>query len=156
MIRLAFTKQAGRFDLLVVAHADGRREEIANPKQRIIPHDMVHYAVETEVAARGFLGRVAAGEAARFEMAGSAESDGVERLVEVLQGDGWSGGTAFADELIALYHLTCEARGCPPLAIDAAAITAIRARIADLDARWSEIPIGGTLELTLATPPSAS
>jgi hypothetical protein len=88
MIRLAFTKRAGRDDLLVITHPDGRCEEIANPKQRIVPHDMVHYAVENVVSARGFLGRVAAGETAGFEMAGSAESDGVERLVEVFQGDG--------------------------------------------------------------------
>ncbi|MEO7149930.1 MAG: hypothetical protein ABIY40_08380 [Rhodanobacteraceae bacterium] len=38
------------------------------PKQRIIPHDMVHYAVETTLAKRGFLQRVRDGERANLRM----------------------------------------------------------------------------------------
>lgn len=49
---------------------------------------MVHYAVEHTLSARGFLGRVRDGEAASFRMVGEPDSDGVERLVEVIQGDG--------------------------------------------------------------------
>lgn len=146
-MKLVFTKGPAKMDRMEMIHADGRVEAIDCPKQRIIPHDMVHYAVETVLAARGFISRVAAGEAAMLTMAGNEESDGVERLVEALQGDGWSGGTAPADEVIDLYRVTCEARNCPMLPVDAAAIGAIRARIAELTEAWAAVQVGESMEL---------
>jgi hypothetical protein len=146
-ITLAFTKGGGKIDPLVITRADGGEERIDCPKQGIIPHDMVHYAVESTLSARGFLGRVAAGEVAAFTMGAESESDGVERLVEVIQGDAWSGGTSAPAEMIDLYRVTCEARDCPMLAIDAAAIDAIRAELGRLTEAWSATPVGGTLTL---------
>jgi hypothetical protein len=146
-MRLIFTKGAGKMDRLEMIHADGRAEAIDCPKQRIIPHDMVHYAVESVLEARGFISRVAAGEAANFTMGAEPESDGVERLVEALQGDGWSGGGSHPGEIIDLYRVTCEARGCPMLPVDVAAIDAIRARIAELTREWDAVPVHGMLEL---------
>jgi len=146
-IRLAFTKGAGKSDALLVTRADGAVERIVCPKQGIVPHDMVHYAVEASLAAQGFLGRVASGEAASFAMAADAESDGVERLVEVIQGDAWSGGLAPADALIDLYRVTCAARDCPMLAVDVEAIDAIRAGLEALTREWDAVPIGGTMTL---------
>lgn len=146
-IALAFTKGAGKSDTLVVTKADGRVERIDCPKQRIIPHDMVHYAVESVLTVRGFLGRIAAGEEAALTMAGDPTSDGIERLVEVVQGDAWSGGTATPAEMLDLYRLTCEARGCPTLALDEAAITTIRAEFDRLTHAWVAVPVGGTLTL---------
>lgn len=96
-----------------------------------------------------FLGRVKAGEAADFRMAAEAESDAVERLVEVFQGDGWSGGQSSPQEIIALYGVTCDARQCPILPIDADTIEAIRALIADLTVRWNAVAVGDTLTLAL-------
>ncbi|URW74949.1 hypothetical protein M9980_10290 [Sphingomonas donggukensis] len=146
-MRLVFTKGAGKSDTMTVVR-DGRADTVIDcPKQRIIPHDMVHYAVESVLHARGFLGRIAGGEDADFRMVAEAESDGVERLVEVFQGDGWSGGTSDAAAMIDLYRVTCDARGCPMLAVDAATIDAVRTRIAELTARWDAVPAGGTLEL---------
>ncbi|MFD1787641.1 hypothetical protein ACFSC3_08660 [Sphingomonas floccifaciens] len=146
-MRLVFAKGAGKTDTLTIVR-DGRPDEAIDcPKQRIIPHDMVHYAVESVLDARGFLGRVAAGEAADFTMGAEAVSDGVERLVEVIQGDGWSGGVTPAGEMIALYAVTCDARGCPALAVEAATIDAIRVRMAELTLAWDAVPVGGRLEL---------
>lgn len=62
MIELVFTKGGGKSDQLTIHRAAGAADHIDCPKQGIIPHDMVHYAVENIVAERGFLGRVAAGE----------------------------------------------------------------------------------------------
>ncbi|MES2444796.1 MAG: hypothetical protein V4574_18390 [Pseudomonadota bacterium] len=146
-MRLAFTKGPARMDRMEMIHADGRTEALDCPKQRIIPHDMIHYAVESVLEARGFISRVAAGEAAMLAMAGNAESDGVERLVEALQGDGWSGGTSPVEDVIDLYRVTCEARNCPMLPVDAAAIDAIRVRIAALTEAWAAVPVGGAMTL---------
>lgn len=90
-MHLVFTKGAGKHDRMDVMCDGVVSESIECPKQGIIPHDMVHFAVESVLQKRGFVGRVLDGEAASFQMQAEAESDGVERLVEVFQADGWSG-----------------------------------------------------------------
>jgi hypothetical protein len=148
-MKIVFTKGSGKFDFMEVFR-DGRTPERVNcPKQRIIPHDMVHYAVEHTLRAHGFLGRVKAGEAAGFEMQPEAESDSIERLVEVFQGDEWSGGSTSAQDMRELYRVTCEARQCPALPLDDAAIMAVRACIADLSSRWAQVDPGSSLELVI-------
>ena len=146
---IVFTKGSGKYDRMDVLRADGAVERIDCPKQRIIPHDMVHYAVESTLARRGFLTRVRDGEQAGFRMQVEAESDGVERLVEVIQGDAWSGGTSPAPEMLDLYRVTCSARACPLLEVDADDIEAIRARMAELDAQWQALAVGQSLRLTM-------
>ena len=146
-MKIVFTKGAGKFDQMQVVRPGHPPELIECPKQGIIPHDMVHYAVEHTLDVRGFLSRVGEGEAASFEMAADSLSDSVERLVEVVQGDQWSGGDSRAEDLIEMYRVTCDARACPMLAIDAAAISAVRAVIADLSGKWNAVPVGGSLVL---------
>jgi hypothetical protein len=146
-MKLVFTKGAGKSDRMEIVRAGQPPETVACPKQRIIPHDMVHYAVEHTLGARGFLARVDEGEAAGLRMQAEAQSDAVERLVEVFQGDEWSGGQTPVPDLIAMYRVTCHARSCPMLDVDEAALRAVRAAIAGLSARWAAIPVGGTLEL---------
>ena len=147
-MKIVFVKGSGKYDRMRVQHGD-TTEVIDCPKQGIIPHDMVHFAVESVLQARGFLSRVRDGEAAAFTMAPEAESDGVERLVEVFQGDAWSGGDSPSEDMLALYRVTCEARRCPPLTVAADDILAVRARIADLDRQWRAVPVGQSLELAL-------
>jgi hypothetical protein len=144
-MRLVFTKGSGKYDRLEVGRDGAAPERVDCPKQGIIPHDMVHYAVESVMAARGFLSRLADGAPATFAPGGESE-EAIERLVETIQAEAWS-GPAPADELIGLYELTCEARGHGVMPVDADAIEAIRARVAELTAAWNAVPVGGTLEL---------
>lgn len=148
-MKLVFTKGAGKFDLMQIVGTGRSMEMVACPKQRIIPHDMVHYAVEHTLALRGFLARMSEGEAVAFQMQGEAESDAVERLVEVFQGDEWSGGTSSASDLIEMYRITCQARSCPMLGVDEQSMLDVRAAIADLTGRWAAVAVGGVLELSL-------
>jgi hypothetical protein len=53
-MRLTFTKRDGKYDDLTAGRSDGRTTTIQCPKQGIIPHDMVHFAVESTLARRGF------------------------------------------------------------------------------------------------------
>ncbi len=153
-MRLTFTKGGGKYDRLEIMAADGPRPAIDCPKQGIIPHDMVHFAVEAEVAAAGFLRLIAAGGDSGFRAAlGIAPAESVERLVEMFQGEGWSQTALADDDFIALYSVTCEERGDTPLPITAATITAIRARIAELTALWSAVPVGGHLTLEMPDHP---
>lgn len=145
-----FVKGPGKADRLEVRRPGRGTERIDCPKQRIAPHDMVHFAVEESLSGRGFMRRVAEGEAADFRMAADAGSDSVERLVEAIQGDAWSGGDSLADDVLDLYRVTCHARGCAPLAIDAADIDRIRTRLGELTLAWDAVPVGGELALSFA------
>lgn len=126
---------------------DGKEEVIDCPKQKIIPHDMVHYAVESTLHKHGFLGRVRDGEAASFQVVSESESDGVERLVEVFQGDAWSGGDSSPKDMIDLYRVTCRARECPPLPVSPEDILAVRERIEALDQHWRGLSVGESVTL---------
>ncbi len=157
-MKLIFTRGSGKFDRLDIITTGGSRPPIQCPKQGIIPHDMVHFAVEAEVAVTGFLGTIAAGGDSGFTAAGEdaharsvedAHARSVERLVETVQAEAWSGALVDDDDFIALYRVTCEARGDMPLALDAAILAAIRSRLAALTTSWAAVPIGGTLELNL-------
>ena len=146
---LVFTKCSGKYDRLEVKRPGGPVEVVDCPKQRIIPHDMVHYAVERTLGVRGFLRRVNDGEPASLQMKGEDQSDAVERLVEVFQGDEWSGGTTAPAEMIDLYRLTCSARSCSMLPVDESAIVEVRALIASLTRDWLALPVGQALRLAL-------
>jgi hypothetical protein len=149
-MRLLFTKQAGKHDRLTITRADGSTAQVDCPKQGMIPHDMVHYAVEKIVHADGFLTRVAQGEGLGFTEGVAESAEPIERLVETMQADTWSNaGQSDVDELLALYQLACDARGHAALPLTPPHIAAIRAEMADLAARWAQVPLNGTLELEL-------
>lgn len=153
-MKLTFTKGSGKYDRLDIVAADGPRAPIDCPKQGIIPHDMVHFAVEAEVTAPGFLSLVAAGGDGGFRTGiDNRMAQSVERLVEMFQGEGWSGAPMPDADFIALYRVTCEERGDTPLPISGETIAAIRARIADLTTRWAAVPVGGQLLLELPDHP---
>jgi hypothetical protein len=148
-MEIIFTKGSGRVDLMEVVRRGKPPERVDCPKQRIIPHDMVHFAAERMLEVQGFLRRVKDGGSASFGMQPEALSDSVERLVEVFQGDAWSGGNSSAPEIIDMYRVTCDARECPALAVDAASIEGVRETISELTQRWDAVPIGGSLKLAL-------
>jgi len=148
-MQFTWTKRDGKYDLMTVVRDDGSQEAIDCPKQRIIPHDMVHFAVESTLRKRGFMTRVRDGESAGFRMATNAESDGVERLVEVFQGDAWSGGTTAPAEMLDLYQVTCRERACLPLSVSIGDIEAIRACIEELDRQWQQVAVGSHLSLSM-------
>lgn len=148
-MQLVFTKGSGKYDRMEVVRGDGAVERVDCPRQRIIPHDMVHYVVESTLAKRGFVTRVRDGERADMRMRGEAESDGVERLVEVVQGDAWSGGSSNAAEMLDLYRVTCDARGCPMLAVTVDDLDAVRTRMAELATRWDALAVGQSLALSM-------
>src|SRR3954452_17180994 len=143
-MRLIFTKRDGKYDDLSVER-DGRAPEtIQCPKQGIIPHDMVHYAIESTLAHSGFLTLVAEGQAASFTTTGGDAEEAVERLVENFQAEMW-GGRVSAEDLLASYELACDARGHPAAPVSVADVEAIRARLDDLSERWAALPLNGSL-----------
>jgi hypothetical protein len=143
MAALIFEKREGKYDAMFVERG-GRLEATPCPKQRPIPHDMFHYAVERVLGMRGFARRFAAGEGVGFRMAPEPTSDALERLVETTQADCWSERPPPA-EVIALFELTCAARGDTPFALNEDDILAIRAEIDRLASEWEKLPVRGRL-----------
>lgn len=149
-MRLTFTKRDGKYDDLVIEREGREPERIQNPKQRIIPHDMVHYGVESVLSHRGFLGLVAAGEGAGFATAGGESEEAIERLVEAFQAEMW-GGRVPADELLDAYRLGCEARGHGAVPVSAEDVEAVRSRLDELTDQWNALPVGGSMALELGS-----
>lgn len=147
-MELIFTKKEGKYDQLAIWKQGQLSGQIECPKQGIIPHDMVHYGVEHILQKRGFIGRIHAGEEVSFQMQGEAESDGVERLVEVFQADGWSGWQTPAQDMLDLYQVTCAARVCPPLLLAAEDIEQVRQELLRLSVLWQKVEIGQSLTLS--------
>lgn len=143
-MRLTFTKRGGKYDDLMIDRAGRPAETIRCPKQGIIPHDMVHYAVENALAHRGFLSLVADGSEAVFATAGGDSEEAIERLVETFQAELW-GGRVDARDLLDTYEHACAARSHPPVPIAVADIDNIRERLADLTAQWTAVPLNGSL-----------
>ena len=147
-MRLTFTKRGGKYDHLLIDRPGQSSETISCPKQGIIPHDMVHYAVESTLAQRGFLSLVADGQSAVFGTSGGDSEEAIERLVENFQAEMW-GGRVSADELLASYEHACAARGHSAVPVTVADVQAIRSSLDDLTARWTALQLNASLTLEL-------
>ncbi len=143
---LIFVKRSGKFDELTIVRETGERQMISCPKQGIIPHDMVHYAVESVLTHRGFLSLVKDGKPADFT-AGDEDSEAIERLVEAFQAEMWSGRVPAAD-LVATYEHACEARGHIVATVSHADVDAIRDRLDELSRLWSAVAVNEALKVS--------
>jgi hypothetical protein len=96
LIRL--TRLTNERHCLEVVRDDGTREARDLETRSTLPHDLVHYAIETEAGLRcSFYGRLARGEtyeALTIEPSGDAEAMQTEAIVARIQGiakdDAWS------------------------------------------------------------------
>lgn len=147
-MRLIFTKRGGKYDGLLIERGGQPSETISCPKQGIISHDMVHYAVESTLAHRGFLSLVAEGQSVAFATSGGDSEEAVERLVENFQAEMW-GGRVSADELLASCEHACAARGHSAVPVTVADVEAIRSSLDDLTARWTAVQLNDSLTLEL-------
>jgi hypothetical protein len=147
-----------KYDWLRCIRRDGSDTSTMMPRQGILPHDLLHYVVESALGWRqGFFGMVASGADIAWTMeqthapanrSASDQAIHAEALVESLQAQLWSGGfddAAFIDGVRA----ACEARGrgVPVLAPQAG--TGLFGQALALNARWQQIPFHGTLELEM-------
>jgi hypothetical protein len=132
-------------------------------------HDLTHYAVETELRHRlGFYGLVASGwdltdfgapwPKGRFP----ADMDPSELIVGLFDAERASraaGGAPWTaaefSEQAAAYYEAQSIDATPPSITDAQ-LAAIRARMAELFARWDAVPTGALLELRFGGDPSAT
>jgi hypothetical protein len=154
-----------KYDVLRFVRNNGSCSDVLMPRQGILPHDLVHYVVESALPLRhGFLSLLARGAEAQFLMAEvhdknnphvAVEAVQAEAIVEGLQAQLWSGAfdeQAFLDGAAA----ACTARSQPPFDFGALAIdlrAALYERAQALDAQWRAAPYYSTLTLEFSPQP---
>ena len=164
-MRISITK-GDKQDRLEMERADGSRAATLFPHKGPIPHDFVHYAVESELGIeRGFWGLVDCGhhpeevqdiaKAAGHASAKRAQAPAAdfvpaiqaERVVEAFEADHWSGAIGDPAGVISMAEAGCDQSLVPPPAMDASAVARIRARIADFSTRWAALAPGESIAL---------
>lgn len=147
-----------RLDRLRCIRRDGSETATSMPRQGILPHDLLHYVVESGLGWRhGFLGMIAAGadigwtmqqthDPANRDIADQAIH--AEAVVESLQAQLWSGTfdeAAFLDGL----RDACQARGRSVPVLAAGTGETLFGQALVLNTRWQQIPFHGTLVLEM-------
>lgn len=158
-MKLIASKQgkADKYDRLRCIRRDGSETSCDMPRQGILPHDLVHYVVESALRYRhGFLGLVGGGAEIRYVLdivhdpanrAVADEATHTEAIVESLQAQLWS-GTFDLELFMEGVRSACDVRGraMPDLSgIDVE--EALFRRALELNARWQQVPFHGSLEL---------
>jgi hypothetical protein len=164
-MRITITK-GDKKDRLDMERPDGSLASTSFPHKGPIPHDFVHYAVESELGLdRGFWGLVESGhhpeevqaiaKAAGHASAKRAEIPAehfvpaiqAERVVEAFEADHWSGRAGDPAGVISMAETGCEQSLVPAPPIDGSAVARIRSRIADFAARWAALAPGEAIVL---------
>lgn len=157
-----------REDSIEAVRGDGSHVRTSFPHKGPLPHDLVHFVVESELGIdRGFWGMVAAGRHPE-EIAGLAKAAGhasakragvpdasivplvqAERAVECFEADLWSGGGGGGDpdNVRAMVAAGCEQSLVPGIVLSDAATARIRASLLELLDAWSALPRGHAITL---------
>ncbi|HEY5780547.1 MAG TPA: hypothetical protein VIT66_01580 [Lysobacter sp.] len=148
---------ADKLDRFRCVRDDGSHSECVMPRQGILPHDLIHYVVESRLTFdAAFLGMVASGaelayamqqshetvDPSRYAQAGQAES-----MVEALQTQLWEGAfdqAAFHEGL----RGACDMRGVPLPDLSTLDIEHdLFRRAIELHGEWSALPFHSSMTL---------
>ncbi|KQV90963.1 hypothetical protein ASD15_02595 [Massilia sp. Root351] len=146
-----------KYDVLRFVRNNGSATDALMPRQGILPHDLIHYVVESALPLRhGFLSQVALGaDAQLLEQAGHGagnpaahqQAAQVEAIVEGLQTQLWCGSFNL-DAFLAAANSACAARGHRPFDLSGIDVHAtLYQRAQALHAQWQEIPFNHALSL---------
>lgn len=148
-----------KYDTLRCIRRDGSETTAQMPRQGVLPHDLIHYVVESALGYdHGFLGLVAKGADIGFAMEqthdiGNREvadqATHAEAIVESLQAQIWCGAfdeSAFMDGLEA----ACAMRERAAPALDGLDLEQnLFGAVMELGQRWQQVPFYGSLELEM-------
>ena len=167
-MRIELTRRADGTTTLRCVRADGsvtwQNQRAPRHAAFFALHDLTHYAVETELAFReGFYGLVAAGwdvddttgKGKRGPL--PPEALVVEQLVGALDRERASDAPWSASDFNTLLaQTTARERGGAPFALTEDDLSRVRAKVAELSARWAALGASETLALHFDDPPPVS
>jgi hypothetical protein len=162
-MKLIATKQgkAEKYDVLRCVRQNGTQTSANMPRQGVLPHDLIHYVVETALGYdHGFLGLVAKGGDFAYVMEQTHGNHNqqiahqaihAEALVESLQAQIWSGYFDH-EQFLAGLEGACSMRGAsmPDLSAINPEIDLYKGVLA-LAQRWQQVPFYASLELDMQT-----
>lgn len=148
-----------KYDVLRFVRNNGSCTDTVMPRQGILPHDLLHYVVESALPLRhGFLSLLARGADAQFVMEAvhdaankdvATEAVQAEAIVEGLQAQLWS-GTFDEAAFLAGAASACTARDKQPFDFSKVGIdikAALYDRALSLNEKWNTAPYFSTLSL---------
>jgi len=145
-----------KVDELLFVRKNGTSTRCQLPRQGTLPHDLIHYVVESNLPLEnGFLGLVASGSDAEFVLKivhdrvnpnVRAEAVQVESIVEALQTQLWAGAFDEASFLEAA-ALAAASRGKPPFDFEGFSSRELYEQCLRLLNQWSMVPHFGKMEL---------
>jgi hypothetical protein len=161
IVTIEFTKRADGRTVLRCIRDDGSVTWQRNENERALffpVHDLMHYAVETELGFhRGFFGLVAEGWEI-IETTGKTprgplpnETLAVEYLVSAFSAEQAGNTAASANEFNQLAATFANARGMAPAReLSESELAGVRTRFTELAVKWRDLPAGATLELSFS------
>ena len=155
LLRILLTKISDERHALEVVRAGGDRERVEFVSREFLFHDLLHYAVESELGTQGgFWGALASGRSLSdlndptgAAMQGlSGPIAGIEVIVGMMTGAVKS--TAPTEEVIASLRGYLEALSeASPVWCTAAFVDGVRERMRQILGRWKAVPYRGTMEI---------
>lgn len=147
-----------KYDVLRCIRNNGSSTDTLMPRQGILPHDLIHFVVESALPLQfGFLSLVARGADAQMVMdevhdqnnpAVDIHAAQAEAIVEGLQSQLWSGSFDY-DAFVEGAASACAGRAKPPF--DFSQVADVKASLYDravsLTEQWMATPFYGTLSL---------
>jgi hypothetical protein len=143
-----FTKTDSKFDKVEFARDGAVLTAIQNPKQGIIPHDLIHLIVERKLGLRGFTQMVFEGQLDPYTMVPDGEAWLSEAMVESIQGMLWSGNFD-CGQFNEWIQSICEQRAVEWRPVEPEVIfeLELELEIEDLGRTWKAIAVGESLEV---------
>lgn len=151
--------KSDKYDLLRCVRQDGTETATTMPRQGVLPHDLIHYVVESVLRYdHGFLGLVAKGADIGYTMEQTHDIHNrqiadqaihAEAIVESLQAQLWSGGFD-AQQFLDGLEGACASRGRSVPNFGGLDLhKELYQRAVELGRRWQEVPYYGSLELEM-------
>lgn len=154
-MRILLTKISDERHALEVVRANGDRERVEHVSREFLFHDLLHYAVESELGTQGgFWGALAKGKSMSDlnDRTGTAMGDlsppiaGIEAIVGMMTGVVKS--AASTDEVIAsLRGYLAAMTVAAPEWCTAAFVNGVRERMRQIFGRWKAVPYRGSMEI---------
>jgi hypothetical protein len=158
LVRFTKGPAASQSDLLTCIRPDGSKTTREMPRQGILPHEAVHFVVESVLAWHdalfGMLARGGSLDAVTVKHRGrelewqkATQARQAESLVECLEAEQWGGPNdpaTFAEKLV----LACRRRGVAPPDVTPEEVEQVRGKLRAFGAAWRPIAPGESLERT--------
>jgi len=159
-----------KYDHLSFIRNDGSSSSAQMPRQHILPHDLLHYVVETAMGFEsGFLGLIAKGADVQFVMQSAHDKTNpavemqaiqAEAMVEALQTQLWA-GAFHTEDFVYGVETACAYRNTPAPDFQRPGMqhdlqASLFQRAQQLNEQWIQLAVSETLELEFNIAPAAT